>query len=359
MQRRLLLTALFVLTAWSPIAHPVSTFAVVPRTQLEFRHGVAFPVWWHDLYASTGANRALADASHSGINAIQLVTTWYVDSPTAWRIYPHPHRSVSDKSLEHAVATARRLGLRVMLKLHVDVLDGTWRGEIAPADEDAWLRSFTYMVLHYAKFAGRHELDGLILGAELPALTTAAHTDRWRRLISEVRAHFGGLLSYAANWDEYGAIGFWDRLDFVGVDAYFPLIDLKYTSDPSFPDIVRAWHGVLGKHSFGPWALDLDRFAAPLQKPIIFTEIGYRSQDGAAYEPWQSDSGLSPNLDLQRRLYGAVYTVFTPKPYFAGIYWWRWDIEPERQGRHAMTPQGKPAEDVMRAWGERLKTRSK
>lgn len=355
MRERLLLAALLVVASASIAPQPGLTAA--PKTQLGFHHGVAFPVWWHNLYATPTADRALAEASRNAINAVQLVATWYLDSRTATHIYPDSRRSVSDASLEHAVTTARGLGLRVMLKLHVDVQDGTWRGELAPEDVDAWFRSYTRMVSQYAEFARRHDLDGLILGTELRALTTAAHTGRWQTLIAEVRARYGGPLSYAANWDEYQVVGFWDRLDFIGVDAYFPLVDVKQTSDPSLPEIVRAWHRYLGKHGFGSWVQELDRFAAALQKPMIFTEIGYRSQDGAADAPWLDDNGLSANLDLQRRLYEAVYTIFASKPYFRGIYWWRWDIEPEAQRIHAVTPQRKPAEQVMRAWGERLGTK--
>ncbi len=46
---------------------------------------------------------------------------------------------------------------------------------------------------------------------------------RWRRLISEVRERYTGRLTYAANFDQYELVTFWDDLDVIGVNAYFPL----------------------------------------------------------------------------------------------------------------------------------------
>jgi hypothetical protein len=321
---------------------------------LGFLHGVAFPVWWRSLYASPAAGRALADASARGINMVQLVPTWYQDSPTATTVYADPLRTPSDASLARAVAIAHGLGMRVMLKLHVDVQDSTWRGEIAPTDVDRWFASYTSMVLHYADFAQLHGVESLVLGTELRMLTTPELTTRWRALVAAVRARYGGLLSYAANWDEYQTVGIWDLLDFVGIDAYFPLVDAARMPDPPFDVIVQGWHRYAGRYGLGAWVKELGHFAAATGRPIVFTEIGYRSQQGAADAPWLSDNGFPPNPDLQRRLYDAAYAIFVPRSYFRGLFWWRWELEPGRGDIYGMTPRGKPAEWVIGTWGARL-----
>lgn len=47
---------------------------------------------------------------------------------------------------------------------------------------------------------------------------------RGRRLIRQIRRVYHGPLTYAANWSgEYKQIRFWDALDYVGIQAYFPL----------------------------------------------------------------------------------------------------------------------------------------
>jgi hypothetical protein len=79
-------------------------------------------------------------------------------------------------------------------------------------------------------------------------------------------------VTYAANWDAYERTPFWDDLDLIGVDAYFPL-----SSDPdvSVGELVEAWEPVVS---------DLRTFAIRHDRPILFAEFGYRSVEGAAGE---------------------------------------------------------------------------
>lgn len=356
MSRRVPIVAitLAIVMAGSGVASaPSASPPRAPRAPVALQHGVAFPVWWHNLYATPEADRAIAAAAEMGINSIQLIATWYLDTSLATTVYPDAQRTPSDASLAHAAATARRLGLRVMLKLHVDVQDGTWRGELAPSDRRAWFDSYARMVRKYAGFARDRELSALIIGTELRTLTTTRDTDAWRELIADVRAAYPGQVSYAANWDEYEAVRFWDALDFIGIDAYFPLVDAAVTPDPAFSQILLAWRGYAGRHGRGAWIEELDRFAAAAGRPVVFTEVGYRSQDGAADTPWLADNGLPPNLDLQRRLYEAVYRLYVPRSYFRGLFWWRWDLEPATRAP-TITPRGKSAEAVLRSWSQRL-----
>ena len=52
----------------------------------------------------------------------------------------------------------------------------------------------------------------------------------WNELILKIKKLYKGKLTYAANWDEYKRIHFWNVLDYIGVDAYFPLTDKKSSS---------------------------------------------------------------------------------------------------------------------------------
>ncbi|MEM6723389.1 MAG: hypothetical protein AAF598_05080, partial [Bacteroidota bacterium] len=45
----------------------------------------------------------------------------------------------------------------------------------------------------------------------------------WRTIIRSARQHYTGELTLAANFDNYREISFWDELDFIGINAYFPL----------------------------------------------------------------------------------------------------------------------------------------
>ena len=45
----------------------------------------------------------------------------------------------------------------------------------------------------------------------------------WQEITSLVRGKYGAPLTYAANWDEVEQVQFFDSLDLIGVDAYYPL----------------------------------------------------------------------------------------------------------------------------------------
>jgi hypothetical protein len=105
----------------------------------------------------------------------------------------------------------------------------------------------------------------------------------WRELIQKVRGVYDGKLTYAANFDQYQQVGFWSELDFIGINAYFPLRE-RFDLDPSlFEATFRdSWLGILD---------DLERFrrANDLEQPAIFTELGYRTRAGSTLDPWAGD----------------------------------------------------------------------
>ena len=64
------------------------------------------------------------------------------------------------------------------------------------------------------------------------------HEQEWRRIIARVRAIYRGPVTYGANFDEVFDVKFWDALDWIGVSAYFPLVD---DASPDRESPARAW----------------------------------------------------------------------------------------------------------------------
>lgn len=125
-----------------------------------------------------------------------------------------------------------------MLKPHVDVADGSFRGQLRPTDPVAWFASYHTMIDHYAALAADGGARTLVVGDELAS--QSGRTADWRALITEVRRRFAGMLTYGANWvDEAEHVGFWDALDTIGVDGYMPL-SRKGTLDQN---VLRLWYG--------------------------------------------------------------------------------------------------------------------
>ncbi len=113
----------------------------------------------------------------------------------------------------------------------------------------------------------------------------ARQLDReWRDLIHAVRNAYHGTITYAANFDQYRRVGFWDELDLIGINAYFPLrSDLGPADEPT---LEYGWARVLD---------EIDRFRHDRglgARSVLFTELGYTYRRRSTLEPW-SQRGFS------------------------------------------------------------------
>jgi hypothetical protein len=248
----------------------------------------------------------------------------------------------TDRGLAATAAAARALGIKSLLKPHLWVRHGAWQGDIAMAsDEDwkAWFASYEDFILHYARLAQDSGFEAFAVGTELGK--TTGHTAAWKRLIARVREVFHGQLTYCANWNgEAENVGFWDDLDFIGVQAYYPLAT---TDDPNKAEIERAW---------APIAAELQALAKRTGKPVVFTEVGFKSHTGSLKRPWVWDTDGEADYDLQRDAFAAMFETFWGKRWFGGTFVWKWHPSPRAASRMSrdFTPQGKPALSVIKAY---------
>ena len=136
--------------------------------------------------------------------------------------------------------------------------------------ERRWARAFTFAA------EGRREDERIALMNRRRA-RIAAH---WRDLIEACRRVFDGYLTLAANFDNYHEVAFWDRLDFIGINAYFPL---RATLDDvlSSQRLEEAWREIFAD-------FDAFRETHELRQPALFTELGYTRRSGVTVAPWSS-----------------------------------------------------------------------
>ncbi len=156
-------------------------------------------------------------------------------------------------------------------------------------------------------------------------------------MIASIRTVYDGPLTYASSFQEVHAVGFWDRLDFIGVNGYYPLSPSR---TPTVEELVAAW------------STEKKRLAAlsqRLDKPIVFTELGYRSADFAAWRHWEIPRDAQVNLLAQANAYEAFFRAIWPEPWCGGVYWWKWHsfLDHSHRGSNDFEPEGKPAEAVV------------
>jgi len=308
-----------------------------------FQKGMAFPTWVARQYDSDASDESLkALMKTTCTEYVQLVPTWYQENRIADVMGPdYDGQTARMESLRHAIRTAHNLGLKVMLKPHVDAQSGDWRGTFLPENPEIWFSNYTAMTKTYAQIAQEEGAEIFCVGCEFVELTASNFTADWKELIREVRDIFAGPLIYAANWGrESRQVQFWDELDFIGIDAYYGLTD-KF--DPTIKELIAAWQ---------PFVSEIESVYLTWQKPVVLTEIGYRSMDGANRQPWNWEASAEVDLAEQALCYQAVIKVFGEKTWFNGIYWWNWEPDPRMGGPedNYYTPQGKPAETILKRW---------
>lgn len=337
----LIISGYMILRAFTSPSEPAKA-----KSKFEFQKGMCYVTWTKDRYASMGSDESLKALAKTGTKWVALVVNWYQDTCYTTSIFSTA-KSPSDESVIHAIKTIHGLGMKVMLKPHLDVLDtsgGNWRGEIAciaDPDWDKWFESYGEFISHYALIAQEHNVELLCIGTELTSVATIKETLWKTRVIEPVRAIYKGPLTYAANWsDEFTHVKFWDEMDYVGIDAYFPLSDKER---PTLEEIKAGW---------SEWAKEVEIFQAKVDKPIIFPEIGYCSATGTAKTPWEEIVSGEVDLELQANCYRAIFELFWDKEWFYGVYWWKWGTDVRFGGpqNKSYSIQNKPALDVVKEW---------
>ncbi|MEM9527784.1 MAG: hypothetical protein AAGA31_14310 [Bacteroidota bacterium] len=274
-------------------------------------------------------------AVHPYINQLdeQSVTMSLPSSENKW--------SKADSVFIQEIRQAKSLNFKIMLKPHLWLANG-WRGKInfAKASEwNDWFNNYKVNILHYAKMAELAEVELLCIGTELSSSVAPMETE-WIELVAEVREVYSGKLVYAANWDDdclTDQVGFWKELDFIGVQAYYPLTEMV---SPSLKEIKAGWIDYLS---------DLEKIYALHGKPILFTELGYRADTEATIRPWEWNTVFSPltrkrSEETQLLAFEAFFQQVWRKDWFAGVFIWQWNQSID------FTIEGKPAQNCLAKW---------
>jgi len=343
-------------------AHPLpetDEFTVMDASPLLMK-GMTVNAWSAEAYNSSDFDNSMANLANLGANWVTFTVFWFMNTSYDMIMSPRPDLyTASDSSLEHAIQKAHGLNMQVALKPMVDVLDGTWRGSISPSNWTLWFANYASFIDYYANFSQANGVELFVVGCELRS--SQSYVSNWRQVISGVRALFSGNLTYAANWDSYSVyskvpsygwepVTFWDALDYVGVDAYFPLTN---SYNPTVEQLVGNWSQSNASGWWGTgfnWTNELYVTYANTGKKIIFTEIGYTSQNGTNTQPW---TYVPPptGIDLQEQAdcYQACLEVFKDKTWFMGWFWWEWRTDPNAGGPNDTdyTPQNKPAQNIL------------
>jgi hypothetical protein len=295
--------------------------------------------------------------------------------------------SLPDADIQQAITDAQAASLTPILNLVIRVTDETstssptqignlWFG--TPGDisingaptataEHEWIDTYTAFAVHYAQLSQKYTLPFFIFGNDLLNMTTdtkktakgttgasgspgdkfscSGRRDcEWRHIINAIKSTtyidyqgkqqtgggYQGKLIYGAYWGtdntaptEFENISWWDAIDFVGVDARFPLTSLA--ANVPVDTLMDAWHGKKDDLDLAGQNNIFDRLktvADQAKHPLLFTSAGYESAPGANITPGATAPTTRDDLEQANDMQALLQT-FTESaaPWFVGVIW--------------------------------------
>lgn len=317
-----------------------------------------------DLYSTDGKHRgmsvfgwdkdnktAIDDLTRNNVEWV-AVTPFFYQKNEQTKVMRTPEEvgkwTRRDSSFINSIKQLHDKGIRVNLKPHLWMSEG-WRSNVnfkSDTEWATWFESYRKNMIHYAKMAALTKVELLCVGTELKT-SLKQQPDAWLSLIQEIKTIYKGKLTYASNWDDiFDQTQFWATMDYIGVQAYFPLTKEK---NPELLTIKKGWE----RH-----IIALEKLSKKFNKPILFTEVGYRSDESATIKPWEWDSSFSGLTNkksdkTQQMAYEALFQSLWDKDWFKGTYIWQWDTRSTKANAPKnldFSPRYKPAENTIAKW---------
>ena len=288
-------------------------------------------------YGTPKARETLSRLKSLNVNTVAILMEGYLENLESVDI-EIPNRSHLAR-IEAALVDANRMGFSTILIPHLYLRDGGWRGHITMSDpqiRDRWWGSYTRFIEEAARISERSGATVLSLGVELKGMSAELDTrTRFRVLRQKVQKIYSGLLTYSANWDEAESVKFWDLVDIVGVNGYYPLV----------PDVERGSEAI---------AQRLHELHQSTRKQVLILEVGYRSGPMSHLKPWDwPEDVANKEVDeaAQAKNWAAILTNWLTTEGIRGLLVWVIPTDPDdpaSEPPHGFNPLNKAAEQVLK-----------
>jgi len=290
--------------------------------------------------------KSIDEIAALGADTVMFVVDARQENGSSNRIYLDVRMTPTPAMCFELFKYAKSKNLRIVLMpiVLLDLPEGDeWRGTIKPKDWAEWFNSYRDMIMHFAWVAqgdapsGPPLADILVVGSEL--VSTQDKLTEWTRTIEAIRGKYKGYLTYSSNWDNFRQVPFWNQLDLVSMNSYWKLGAGK---EATVDEIVGNWRAI---------QKDVLAFTQEQRKPLLFTEVGWCNLENAANEPWNyTRTNLKADPELQKRLWEGFFRAWHGNPGLGGFMIWNWEPGDGGVEDKGYTPEGKPAEKVIKEW---------
>ncbi len=295
--------------------------------------GSIVTTWDAEGYADPQIANVLGSLQDNHMNTVSVIATWY-QPDRRQPSFARTGRTPTNDSIRAIAAEAKRRGMRFVIKPHIDLTNEEWRGTISMRNETdwtIWFENYRHYIAEYSELANELDADLLVIGTELKQTVSRPE---WQLIIRTVKERYDGPIVYAANWDNINSVPFWTELDFIGVDAYWPVSSSR---QPTLEEL---------KLANQQWVTKLEELADRQGKQVLLTEFGYQDRDGTTMTPWWVDPG-SPDSEEQALAYEAMLSEVTSSSRIHGAMSWMTYKSP-LLNVDGFDIIGKPAENVLK-----------
>ncbi len=293
--------------------------------------GINLTSWGHDRYGDASAKGTIDWARCLGATDVAITTENLVDPDTDEIRSPNNLAGPNDNLLA-IIRYARSAGLRVTVKPHfisASSGDNLQYPVYSPRSVARFFGAYTRSLLRYAAIAAEGGAERLVIGTEMGGqITGAANYDHWAELIARIRRVFPGKLTYAAGvsatWpdspsaNEAAFVSFWPLLDEAGFNLY-PRLTAK--DELGTAELRRRFHkNDQGRDIVG----QLRKLGRSAGVPVLLTETGFRSKDGALDDQGDWSTRGVPDQAVQANALGAELAVLAEsgQGWLEGLFLW-------------------------------------
>ena len=345
----------------------------------KFIAGVAFDPAYHPQWDSY-TQAEIGAIAGNGANWVVLTPTWTFVDHNAPNLALEPGQDMLWPTIVSLTDTAATNNLNIGLYPVVNFpgLGADWwlKAQLTEAWWNTWFDRVRTFYIHHADLAQRNDVQMLVLGGEwlTPALPggklfNGGHTGlpadfselKWRALIADLRVHFGGQIAWLLPYPEgvRNQPSFLREMDLIIVQLNHPLAN---SADAAQSEIESRLSNLL------------EADILPLQKsynvPIVLM-AGYPSANGGVAGCAAAPEGnclslaelapgspaattIDPDLQEQADVYAAFFNVLNGKSWISGFFSQGY-YPPVEIEDVSISVHGKPAEDVMWYWFQRLR----
>jgi hypothetical protein len=273
-----------------------------------------------------------------GITTLFLIPYYFTAEPNSNSI-DSTSQTIPDSQLYSAISIAQNAGMEVILKPHIDCLNGQPRYTIDPANYELWMNRYRAFIIKYFSIASQFGLKSFVIATELDNII---ENQLFISFCDSVRNVSAINIILSTSYNHFVKQDIWKHCDIVGVNAYYNLDNSDKPQEFTLRETWNYWLNTISQQS------ELNG------KPVILTEAGFMSRSNAAANPGDFSGNPSADVALQDKCYDALLSQACKFDNIQGIFFWQWELGAlSNEAEKDYTPRGKPAENtIKRYWAQ-------